>query len=311
MNNARWSLGCLAFLCVCTVVPVTSVADEAAVRDSIAAYVKAFNTHDAGAVAEFWSENGVSVNEATGDRVEGKKALAEDFGRLFAAESEIRLSSSVDHVRMVTAGVATVTGQAVVALPDAEPSSARYTAVLVKSGKRWLFDSVHETPVTPPETPADALEQLEWLVGRWVDESETVTIETTVKWSVNRSFLIRSFRAAGVAGLQRQGTQIIGWDPRAGHIRSWSFTSDGSFGDGVWTKSGDEWLVKSSQTLADGRAASGTFVMKPQGTDSMTVQLIGHEVEGEPRPASEVVTVRRAAGEAGTGDATQSAAGGQ
>ena len=77
-------------------------------------------------------------------------------------------------------------------------------------------------------------------------------------------------------------------------IRSWSFNSDGSFGDGVWSEVGDAWHVKTTQTLADGSAASGTFVMTPDG-DSMTVQLIGHEIEGAPQPSSDEITVVRKA----------------
>jgi hypothetical protein len=55
--------------------------------------------------------------------------------------------------------------------------------------------------------------------------------------------------------------------------------------------------VKSTQTLADGSAASGTYVMTP-GDDSMTVQLIGHEIDGALQPASETVTIVRAEDEA-------------
>lgn len=33
-----------------------------------------------------------------------------------------------------------------------------------------------------------------------------------------------------------EGTQVIGWDPAAGTIRSWMFDSDGGFGEGTWSK---------------------------------------------------------------------------
>ena len=73
-------------------------------------------------------------------------------------------------------------------------------------------------------------------------------------------FLIRTIVEQSDGQVSRAGTQIIGWDPRSEHIRSWDFNADGSFGDGTWSKNGGDWLVKSSQTLASGEAASGKDV---------------------------------------------------
>ena len=44
-----------------------------------------------------------------------------------------------------------------------------------------------------------------------------------------------------------EGTQVIGWDPAAGTIRSWMFDSDGGFGEGTWSKKDNSWIVKFSQ----------------------------------------------------------------
>ena len=96
-------------------------------------------------------------------------------------------------------------------------------------------------------------------------------------------------------GVPQTGTQRIGWYPRSRGVRSWWCNSDGSFGDGSWTKSGDEWFIKSSQTLADGRAASGTFVLSRVDNDSVTLRLIGHEVDGEPQLAGKTVSMIRTA----------------
>ena len=57
-----------------------------------------------------------------------------------------------------------------------------------------------------------------------------------------------------------EGTQVIGWDPAAGTIRSWMFDSDGGFGEGIWTKNDNTWIVKFSQVLPDGRKASATNI---------------------------------------------------
>ncbi len=300
---------------IAAAVPADPVyADDAEIRSVMQSYVEAFNKHDADVVASFWAANAVHVDATTGQQVEGREKLKADFQSLFSGDSDVRLSGNVSSVRMVTGSVASVAGSAVVFRADAEPSESAFTAVMVKQGDRWLFDSVREMPVPAPERAADALQKLEWLVGRWVDRSEDVVVVTDVRWAANRSFLIRSFRIDDGGAVQREGTQVIGWDPQARHIRSWSFNSDGSFGEGIWSQNGGDWLVKSSQVLADGRTGSGTFVMKPVDDDAMTVQLIGHEIDGEPRPASDVVTVARiddrppAEGSTGAADSSGSSA---
>jgi len=159
--------------------------------------------------------------------------------------------------------------------------------------KKWLIDSIEESPITQPQAPGNALQQLNWLIGRWVDKDGAVQVETNFKWSSSGAFLLRSYIVHSKGELVREGTQVIGWDPRASEIRSWSFNSDGSFGDGVWSKSGADLLIKSTQTLADGRSASGTYVLTPVDENTMTMQLIGHSIEGTPQPARAAVKVVR------------------
>ena len=94
-------------------------------------------------------------------------------------------------------------------------------------------------------------------------------------------------------------------------MRSGSFSSDGSFGDGVCSQVGEAWHIATTQTLPDGDAASGTFVITPLDEQSMTVKLIGHEIEGAPQPASDVVTIVRAADQATSDSETDSGSGGE
>lgn len=256
-------------------------------------YVEAFNKGEAKAVASLWTPGGVYIDSETGDRVEGRAALEADFAAFFKQNRNAHLSGQVTSVRSVTPDVASVEGTASVVLPDSDPSETTYTAVFVKNGEEWLIDSVHETDVPTPPSSTDALKDLEFLIGKWVDESDDVRVETTIRWSPSKAFLLRSFSAQGADGEENQGTQVIGWDPRSKQIRSWTFNSDGSFGDGVWAKTGDEWHVKSTQTGADGEGSSGTYVVARVDDNTLTVQLIGLEVEGEPRPSTEAVRVVR------------------
>ncbi len=268
-------------------------ADEAAVRGAIAKYVQAFNDKDVSQIGEIWQPAGTYTDRETGEKVEGRKAFLADITASFKANPKSRLAGSVDSVRFITPAVAQVQGTTVLSKPDSTPARSAYTAILVQRDKSWVIDSIEESALPQPQAPGDALRELEWLVGTWVDNGGDIEVETSFKRSASGAFLLRNYVAKTKGEVLREGTQVIGWDPRAREIRSWSFNSDGSFGDGIWSRSGADWLVKSTQTLADGRAASGTYVLTPQGKDALKMQLIGHAIEGAPQPNRPAVNVVR------------------
>ncbi|MCA9162058.1 MAG: SgcJ/EcaC family oxidoreductase [Planctomycetales bacterium] len=274
--------------------PNTGWSDEAAVRQTLEKYIAAFNSKDLKAVASTWAANGVHIDRESGARTEGRDAIMADIKSAFEQQPALRLAGRIDQIRLLKSDVATVEGETSVGAPGEAPSVSVFSALLVLDNGRWTIHSIEESAAPNPVQAGEALRGLEWLVGRWVDETEASRVDTTVRWSSNGAFLIRSFAVRNDDNVTQQGTQIIGWDPRSREIRSWSFNSDGSFGDGVWSKNGDDWLIRSSQTLADGRAATGTYVLTRVDENAMQLKLIGHEIEGEPQPASPTVKVVRA-----------------
>jgi uncharacterized protein (TIGR02246 family) len=255
------------------------------VRQAVVAYVDAFNKKDLPALTAMWAAQATHTDRESGVRTEGRDAIVADIAAAFKEHPQSRLSGRVDRVRLLRPDIAMIEGQTSVGAPDEPPAVTTFTAILTSDKGKWLIDSIDETPVSAPATSQAALKDLEWLVGHWVDEDADAHVESTIRWSDSGAFLIRSFSRQGQDGESQQGTQVIGFDPRSREIRSWVFTSDGSFGDGVWSRSGDEWLIKSSQTLADGRAASGTYILTRVDKDTVTLRLIGHEIEGEPQPS--------------------------
>jgi uncharacterized protein (TIGR02246 family) len=268
-------------------------ADEAAIHKFLRQYVDTFNKQDLDSVSAMWAENATWVDRETGERTEGRAAIRADLAEVFKKPKKTRLAGSVDRVRLIKPDVASVEGKTTTAVPDEEASVSQFTAVLVKHGDSWQIDSIEEMSVPQPPTAYDALKDLEWLNGTWMDDSKDSPVISTFCWSGSKSFLIRTFASKEGEETTPLGTQIIGWDPRSHQIRSWTFNSDGSFGDGVWSKSGKDWLIKSTQTLADGRAASGTYVISPVDDTKFTLKLIGNEVEGEPIPSSDPVSFVR------------------
>lgn len=274
--------------------PGAAKAAEAAdeLKAAIKAYVEAFNKHDHATLGAMWSESGVYTDKETGDKAEGREAIQQDFEALFKEKPDARLTGELADVRFIKPDVALVEGRASVYFQGEEPVLSSFSAVMIKDGDKWLLDSVNETAVPQPASSRDALADLEWMIGNWQDDSEEAMVATQVRWSPNEAFLIRSF-AAQIGDEEYEGTQVIGFDPAIQQIRSWSFYSDGSFGDATWSHNNGEWVVKGTHRLADGRLAAGTQVITPIDENTINVQLIAQTVDGEPAPSAEPIKVVR------------------
>jgi len=142
-------------------------------------------------------------------------------------------------------------------------------------------------------TSAEPLEELEWMVGAWVDKGDDTTIVTKCSWTKNRKFLKRSFQLKVDGKVSLEGDQIVGFDPNANRIRSWTFDSEGGIGEGVWIQDGNRWLVKSSFLLADGSRASSLNVYTYIDDDTFRWQSTNREIAGELQPSIPEVTVVR------------------
>jgi uncharacterized protein (TIGR02246 family) len=273
-----------------------------AISDTLRAYRAAFNKHDAQAMAELWSAEGVYTDRETGARFTGREAIAADLAAAFQERPDVQLTASVSGIRFIRPDVASVEGEASSSVPGEEPGVMSFTAILVKQDGKWLLDSIEESEPAVPETPYEALKELDWMVGHWVDDSDEAVVDTTVRWSRNQSFLIRSYSIELHSEDPREGTQVIGWDPIERRIRSWMFNSDGSFGEGSWFKDGANWMSRMSLTMADGSLASGTQVFTRTDNDTYRVESIGREIDGAPVPSVGPVTVVRVVEQAAAND---------
>jgi uncharacterized protein (TIGR02246 family) len=281
-------------------VPGNLRADEAAVRKSLSGYVDAFNSHDAKVVASFWTENGTHKVESTGEEISGRAAIEADIASVFKQSPTVRLTAKLDKLRMIRPDVARGEGEAVLTGGGEDPSITRFTVILVVSDGKWLIDSVDERPVSAASSAEEALAELDWLTGTWSEESDAGRLTTVFQRSATGAFLLRSFVLTTADGPADQGNQIIAWDPALQQIRSWTFHGDGGFGEAVWSRNGADWLIRSSQTLLDGRTASGTYVLKQISGDELSFQLIGHEIDGEPQPSTDPVVMKRSAASTAT-----------
>ena len=202
----------------------------------------------------------------------------------------------INSIRIVSPGVAiedgvtTLTGS-----EDAEPAVTHYTAVHVKTNGEWLVASVRERALKERRQHRSQLQQLGWLKGDWVDESDDSIVLFSCGASDNGNFLMRKFviQIAGEEALS--GTQRIGWDPVQGKLRAWTFDSEGGYTDGFWHRDGDRWVLKSTGVTADGQTASSTNIYTFINEHTMTWQSVDHEIAGVEMPDSELVTIVRRA----------------
>jgi uncharacterized protein (TIGR02246 family) len=267
-------------------------ADAAAIIQAIDSYVEAYNRGDARAVADHWSETGEWVSPS-GRKVAGRAAIRAEMETMFDEQPGVTLSVDRPSLRFLAAGVAVEEGTVHVVRPNEDESDSTYVAIHVKRGGRWKLDSVRETSLPDAEPASADLGQLEWLVGRWSDQSPDSVVEANVVWTRNKKFLNWTFKLSVPGMDDLEGTQVIGWDPAAGTIRSWMFDSDGGFGGGTWTRGGNQWIVKFSQVLPDGRAASATNIYTRVNDDTYTWQSTNRAVDGQSLPDIEEVTVIR------------------
>ena len=89
------------------------------------------------------------------------------------------------------------------------------------------------------------------------------------------------------------GSERIGWDPLAKKLHSWVFDSAGGAAEGVWTRNGDQWIIKLTGVTHDGKPASATNVLTRAAKDRMTWQSRDRVIGGEMTPNIEEITIVR------------------
>jgi len=274
--------------------PSDQAASEAAIRKAAASYAEAFNKHDAQALADHWSPDAVYLNRSTGGESVGRAAIAEEFATLFKEKPGLKIEVTVASVQFVSPNVAVEQGTAKLLTPDGKPEEIEYSAVDVKRDGKWLLDRVTDKPKEAAASHYEQLKSLEWMVGEWTDDSEKANVELECKWTKNKNFLTRSFKISIDGQDDFSGMQIIGWDPAAKAIRSWTFDSNGTFAEATWENRGKNWFIRNRGVLPDGRAASMVNAMKPVNENSFTWRTIDRTAGSELLPnIDEILIVRR------------------
>jgi uncharacterized protein (TIGR02246 family) len=267
-------------------------ADEAEIRASVEAFAKAYNGHDAKATAELFAPNARVVTEED-EVVEGREAIEQVFAAVFANDPQTHIEIAISSIKFIGADLALEVGSTKTAhAPGETPEYGRYTVLHFKRDGKWLMGLARDTEGEPP-TNHDHLLPLAWMIGEWIDESKESVVHTSCRWSDDKNFILQDIQVRMAGRAAMEVTQRIGWDPLSKRIRSWVFDSEGGFGDGVWARDGDAWIIKATFVPSHGRAASATNTIVPNGKDSYVWRSTDRVVGDEVQEPLEVTVVRK------------------
>lgn len=267
-------------------------ADKAAIDKLVKDNIQAFNNRDAAAVAANWTAEGEYIRN-DGEPIRGRAEIQKGYAEFFKTlKGKPKLEVQVDDLRFTSAD--TAVSQVTLRLKNEEgeiiASSWRNT-LLVKEAGQWKVVIVQEWD---RDEGADVtLSELEWLIGTWHVATKDREVTTVYEWDENKTFIRGKYTVKEKDKVIESGTQMIGKDNAAGAIHSWVFSSDGGFGDGLWTREGNKWTVDVSGVTPDGRELTATAIYLRVDANTYTWQSVDQAVNGEPIADTQPIKVTR------------------
>jgi uncharacterized protein (TIGR02246 family) len=270
-----------------------SSSDETGILKTAESFIQAYEKGDAKAAAAHFTADAEYIDE-DGDAFIGREEIEQNFARFFGENDGAALEIKIDSIRFVDPAVAIEDGTTTIRRRDGSiRAHNRYVAVHTKSGGKWLVATVRENAPKGERRHREQLQQLDWLVGEWLDEADESIVTFTCRPVDDGNFLLREFTVTVAGDKVISGSQRIGWDPITSRLRAWTFDSLGGHFEGVWHRDGDSWVLNSTGVTADGETASGTSIFTFVNAHRMTWQAVNLEIEGARTPDSELYTLVR------------------
>jgi uncharacterized protein (TIGR02246 family) len=241
------------------------------VQEEVQKFVRAYNAHDAAAVAAQWSPYG-TYTHVDGTVYKGRDAIQQLYQGIFDEYPEATVAIEVEDVQLVNAFTAIERGTTAATLkPGDEPISERYIATHVRKSNEWLMVSVADLPDETTERFA-ILQDLAWLVGTWQTRSGALNTEMTIARVGDGPFFQRTWMTRVGTNVVVQGVQLIGWDPSLRQVASWTFDSRGNTDKGLWTPEEKGWSIQAEGNLVDGTPFSAMYLMTQSGDNGVTIK---------------------------------------
>jgi hypothetical protein len=212
---------------------------------------------------------------------------------LFKEHSGATMTVTIESLRLMSPEVAIERGIAKLASPaTAAGTGARYTVVHVKREGIWTMLTVRDAPSVTGSNQ-EHLQDLAWLIGTWTGGASNAALCISFEWMANTNFIKCTYTLAQAGQAPATGMQIIGWNPTAGRIVSWSFDAQGGVANDVWLKSGATWIIDANGQMSDGGVCSAVNVLTCLDPNSFTWQSVKRTLDGVRLPNTPAITLVR------------------
>jgi uncharacterized protein (TIGR02246 family) len=270
--------------------PQDDKAIHQAIQQAVAAYAEACNKGNLPAIATVWATDAEYIDEQ-GTVTKGRNAIAALFKQYLSDLKGAKVEFKVTNIRPLTADVAMQDGMSIITRPDGSVDEGHFAAVWFKKDGKWMLRSVRDLPHEGAEEigAAGSLKDMQWMIGDW--EAEKGTVRVSVRWTMSRAFLSTEYTVKDTQG-DMKVMQMIGFDPLTGQIKSWTFDSRGGYGEGLWNREGNAWVVETVGVLPNGQTGSAINVIRYIDDDHVVFHARDREIGGQPIPDSEVKLTR-------------------
>jgi uncharacterized protein (TIGR02246 family) len=260
--------------------------DVRAITDLLASFIKAYNAKDSKALGALFTAE-AEIEDEDGDLTRGRDAIVERFSEMFKENGKDRLAVDTDSLRFLGTDLAIEEGTASISTgADTALRTNQYSVIYARQGGRWLHARIRDEQLDE-DSSHKQLQQLEWMLGEWVNESDDGVVKTHCKWSDDGNYLLREFDVKVEGRIALRGTQRIGWDPQRKQFRMWVFDDRGGFAEGLLSRDGERWITKASGVRSDGQSVSTTNAFTSVGKDRILWETLERTVGGEAVPGSD------------------------
>ncbi|HEY0980761.1 MULTISPECIES: SgcJ/EcaC family oxidoreductase [unclassified Schlesneria] len=274
----------------------TNAAADAAIKERVEGFVKAYNSHNSDALSGYFTDDATLI-DVEGAVIRGKTSIAAQFAEGFAQSSTYKLDSQIESIRYITPDVAQIEGSSSHTAPNEAPIINRFVSLVVKKDNVWKLAEIRDLPSSQDDiSPADRLAELEWMIGEWVDQGGDLKIHSVVQWGENKAYLTRKTTISEGEEGSHSSLMVLAYDPQAGQIRSWLFDSAGGRGEATWIRvADDQWVLRAAGNLSNGLPNSATQVVTIVGKDALKTSSFDRIIGGEIAPdIDEIMMVRKA-----------------
>lgn len=274
-------------------------ADEAAIRDLLQKYGKAYNSGQAEALTALMTDD-VELVDGDGNTTRTAKEVGAIFASVFAEGAPATLRAKLESLRFLAGDVAQVHGQFHLGPDDAPVEAGRFSILVSRNQGHWKIAELRDYPLGAGDTSSnyEHLKGLEWMVGDWVSEGGDSKTTSKIQWALNKNFLVREYGIEVTGEPAMTGVMYLGWDAQTGQIKSWVFDSEGGHSQAFWIPAGDDqWIIKTQGSLRDGGTTSATQVLTRVNNDAVKHHSLDRILDGQiSTDSSEVLMVRKPAG---------------